>query len=149
MLVLPQPFRLSTADVYREADRLGLARPIAELRSLLAGLEAALRRRPSRRRAPVDAAPVGATRELIVNDLQPAAVSLAPRIADALVRREDAGADRALVCGSGPTVIGLYLGSDGVQRARGGRARSSGPASGALRESARPAEGSARPTPKQ
>jgi 4-diphosphocytidyl-2-C-methyl-D-erythritol kinase len=102
VLVLPQPFRLSTAAVYRQADRLNLSRPTGELQSLLAELVAALAAPPP---------------QLAVNDLQAAAVSLAPRIADALRAARDAGADRALVCGSGPTVIGLYTGSDGVERA--------------------------------
>ena len=54
---------------------------------------------------------------LIVNDLQPAAVSLAPVIENALQAARDAGANRALVCGSGPTVIGLYIGAGGLERA--------------------------------
>ena len=33
-MILPQPFPLSTADVYREADRLGLARSADELASM-------------------------------------------------------------------------------------------------------------------
>lgn len=41
------------------------------------------------------------------NDLQPAAVSLRPRLADDLAALEDAGALRAVVSGSGPTVVGL------------------------------------------
>ena len=37
VLVLPQPFALSTPDVYREADRLGLGRTAEELAGLRAG----------------------------------------------------------------------------------------------------------------
>ncbi len=99
VLVLPQSFPLSTAAVYREADRLGLSRPADELASLRRQLTAALDDR------------------LIVNDLQLAAVSLAPAIGDALQAAREAGAGQALVCGSGPTVIGLYPGDDGLARA--------------------------------
>jgi 4-diphosphocytidyl-2C-methyl-D-erythritol kinase len=44
-------------------------------------------------------------------------LSLAPRISPALDAAAAAGADRALVCGSGPTVIGIFTGADGVRRA--------------------------------
>lgn len=103
VLVIPQPFALSTADVYRESDRLGLPRSADELARLHESLQAAL--------------PDGLTPELIVNDLQPASLSLAPRIVAALDAAADAGADRALVCGSGPTVIGVFAGADGERRA--------------------------------
>lgn len=99
VLVLAQPFALSTRDVYREADRLGLARSGAELATLAAELHARL---PAR----------------LVNDLEPAALSLAPAIAGALARARDAGADDAIVCGSGPTVLGVCRGGDCQRRAR-------------------------------
>jgi 4-diphosphocytidyl-2-C-methyl-D-erythritol kinase len=98
VLVLPQAFPLATADVYREADRLGPARTGAELAQLAAGLAVGL---PER----------------LINDLQPAALSLAPQIATAIARARDAGADDAIVCGSGPTVIGVFRGHDGEGRA--------------------------------
>jgi 4-diphosphocytidyl-2-C-methyl-D-erythritol kinase len=103
VLVLPQSFPLSTAAVYREADRLELARARAEL--------------PGLRRALAEALPGRLPERLIVNDLEPAAVSLAPAIAGALQAAREAGAAHALVCGSGPTVIGLYPGADGLERA--------------------------------
>ncbi|HEY5428918.1 MAG TPA: hypothetical protein VIK04_07340 [Solirubrobacteraceae bacterium] len=109
VLVLPQPFALSTADVYREADRLGLARPADELARLRARLAAAL--------------PEAIAPELMVNDLQPAALSLRPEIAGALDRARDAGADAAIVCGSGPTAIGIFRGPTGADRARDAAAR--------------------------
>jgi 4-diphosphocytidyl-2-C-methyl-D-erythritol kinase len=56
--------------------------------------------------------------QLIVNDLEPAALSLRPEIGDALARGLAAGADRMLVCGSGPTSIGIFWGEHGGQRAR-------------------------------
>jgi len=46
-------------------------------------------------------------REFGVNDLQDAAISLEPSIAPTLAAVLEAGAEYALVCGSGPTVIGL------------------------------------------
>jgi 4-diphosphocytidyl-2-C-methyl-D-erythritol kinase len=98
MLVLPQPFPLATGDVYREADRLGLTRPGAELEQLAADLAERL---PDR----------------LVNDLEPAAVSLAPQIEAVIARARAGGADDAIVCGSGPTVIGVFRGADGVRRA--------------------------------
>jgi 4-diphosphocytidyl-2-C-methyl-D-erythritol kinase len=103
VLVIPRPFPLSTPDVYREADRLRLPRSREELEALHGSLSAAI--------------PPGPTPELIVNDLQPAALSLAPEIGDALAAAERAGAARAIVCGSGPTVIGIFDGADGERRA--------------------------------
>jgi 4-diphosphocytidyl-2-C-methyl-D-erythritol kinase len=103
VLVIPRPFALSTPDVYREADRLGLPRSHDELSALHRSLTAAI--------------PPGPTPELIVNDLQPAALSLAPQIGDALDAARHAGADQAIVCGSGPTVIGIFAGADGERRA--------------------------------
>jgi 4-diphosphocytidyl-2-C-methyl-D-erythritol kinase len=55
--------------------------------------------------------------DLIVNDLQAAALSLAPSLEGVLDAVRGAGAEFALVCGSGPTVIGLYPGEDGLARA--------------------------------
>jgi 4-diphosphocytidyl-2-C-methyl-D-erythritol kinase len=100
VVVVPQPFPLSTADVYREADRLGLARSPVELDIVRHQLT------------------LGFSAELIVNDLQPAALSLAPRLDDTLGDVRRAGADDAIVCGSGPTVIGLFWGEEGSARAR-------------------------------
>ncbi len=84
ILVLPSHAKLSTAAVYREADRLGLPRGAEELGKL----------------DPL--AMVG------VNDLEQAAISLEPSIEHALEQARDAGAHTAMVCGSGPTVIGLF-----------------------------------------
>jgi 4-diphosphocytidyl-2-C-methyl-D-erythritol kinase len=103
VLVIPRPLALSTPDVYREADRLRLPRSGAELEALHGSLAAAI--------------PPGPTAELIVNDLQPAALSLAPEIGDGLHAARHAGADHAIVCGSGPTVIGIFAGADGERRA--------------------------------
>jgi 4-diphosphocytidyl-2-C-methyl-D-erythritol kinase len=46
--------------------------------------------------------------ELIANDLEPAARALCPAIDAGLRALRAAGAEHALVCGSGPTVAGLF-----------------------------------------
>ena len=101
VLVLPQEFGLSTADVYREADLLGLGRSRQDLAAGAVALMAG-----------------DLAGRLGVNDLQPAALSLRPEIAGALAAARAVGAEHALVCGSGPTVIGLYLGAEGLERAQ-------------------------------
>ena len=63
--------------------------------------------------------------ELVVNELEPAARSLRPDIAEGLETARGAGADLVLVSGSGPTVLGLFEKPDGAGRAAralGGRA---------------------------
>jgi 4-diphosphocytidyl-2-C-methyl-D-erythritol kinase len=103
VLVLPLAHELSTAAVYAEADRLGPPRPAAELARRHGELASALAR----------GAPLPAATELLHNDLQRAAASLCPAIVGALAQARDAGADVALVSGSGPTVVGLFGGRDG------------------------------------
>ncbi len=105
LLIVPLPHRLHAADVYGEADRLGLPRSTAELTRAAAELRGAL-----------DAG-AQLPAHLLVNDLQPAAVSLCPEIGEALDAASDAGAEQAMVSGSGPTVFGLFWGPDGDGRA--------------------------------
>lgn len=110
LLVIPQPFGLSTADVYREADAMRLPRQASELAALRAKLrEAATAALPAERSLPA---------ELLVNDLQPAALALAPQIEHALTAATKAGCERAIVCGSGPTVIGVCWGDGAFGRAQ-------------------------------
>ena len=109
LLVLPQPLGLSTPEVFREADRLRLPRSARELESLQAELEAAL--------APGGGGAVRLPERLLVNDLAPAAISLRPEVGAALELARAAGAEPALVCGSGPTVIGIFSGPDSSRRA--------------------------------
>lgn len=106
LLVLPQAAGLSTADVYAAADQLGLERGRQELDDLGAKLRAALEL----------GAPLPAASELLHNDLQAAAISLLPAIADSLMKVRDAGAAQAIVSGSGPTVIGLFDRANGAGR---------------------------------
>jgi 4-diphosphocytidyl-2-C-methyl-D-erythritol kinase len=105
VLVVPQQPGLGTGEVYAEADRLGLPRSDHELEERYRQLVSLLR--PEARLPD----------ELLVNDLEPAAVSLCPAIATTLEAVRGAGADDALVCGSGPTVAGLFWGPDGSRRA--------------------------------
>ena len=100
VLVLPVDAALSTPDVYREADRLGLTRSHAEL----AELDARVRADPG----------------AVHNDLQDAARSLCPAIDAALDAATAAGADHALVSGSGPTVVGLFSDPEGARAAAAG-----------------------------
>jgi 4-diphosphocytidyl-2-C-methyl-D-erythritol kinase len=98
VLLIPASSGLATADVYAEADRLGLGRDGSELEALGARLR--------------DAADGGASPltylELLENDLQAAALSLRPEIGDAIRALESVGAARALITGSGPTAFGLF-----------------------------------------
>ncbi|HUE27827.1 MAG TPA: hypothetical protein VMP89_13710 [Solirubrobacteraceae bacterium] len=99
-VVVPLPFQLSTPAVYGEADRLGLPRDEPALESALRDLRRVLT--PGAR----------LPEALVVNDLQPAAISLRPEISEALDAVSATGADHAFVSGSGPTVVGLYWGED-------------------------------------
>lgn len=98
VLVLPVDAALSTAAVYAEADRQRVARSSEELGERWLELRSALEH----------GAPLPPATELLHNDLQRAAVSLCPQIAHALEQAREAGAEPALVSGSGPTVIGLF-----------------------------------------
>jgi 4-diphosphocytidyl-2-C-methyl-D-erythritol kinase len=127
VLVLPLAAELSTAAVYAEADRLGIGRSQAELRERAGRLREALGQgeqlpgplfhgQPAPDRLS-DGRPMSAA-ELLVNDLQAAAVSLCPEIEPALAQARASGADIAFVSGSGPTVLGLFAGEGAPERAR-------------------------------
>jgi 4-diphosphocytidyl-2-C-methyl-D-erythritol kinase len=107
VLVLPGEGGLSTGAVYAEADRLGLGRSEAELEELAEALRASL----------ADGAGLPPT-GLLHNDLQGAACSLCPAIEPALARVRGLGAGVAVVSGSGPTVLGLFGGAGGPERAQ-------------------------------
>jgi 4-diphosphocytidyl-2-C-methyl-D-erythritol kinase len=98
VVLIPQPEGLATAAVYAEADRLGTPRSEAELEAIRRQLRDAVDEGGS----PLD------YREHLVNDLQPAAISLRPEIEEALSALDEAGAAHAMVTGSGPTAFGLY-----------------------------------------
>jgi 4-diphosphocytidyl-2-C-methyl-D-erythritol kinase len=98
VVLIPQPEGLATAAVYAEADRLGSPRGGNELEAIRRQLRDAVDTAGS----PLD------YREHLVNDLQPAAISLRPEIEEAMRALEEAGAAHAMVTGSGPTAFGLY-----------------------------------------
>jgi len=98
VVLLPGGGGLSTAEVFAEADRLGLGRSAAELGELAGRLRGV---------ASAGASPL-AYAELLANDLEPAARSLHPDIAGALDALRVAGAPLALLTGSGPTATGLF-----------------------------------------
>jgi 4-diphosphocytidyl-2-C-methyl-D-erythritol kinase len=118
-VIVPLPHRLSTADVYAEADRVGLTRDGADLEHVRRDLIRAL--------APGARLPAA----LVVNDLEQAAISLCPSVADARSALCAVGADQAMVSGSGPTVFGLFWGPDGDARAEAAVRRVSAQFSGA------------------
>jgi 4-diphosphocytidyl-2-C-methyl-D-erythritol kinase len=97
-VLLPGGGGLSTAAVFAEADRLGLGRSDSELEELAARL---------REVAGAGASPLDYP-GLLVNDLEPAAVSLRPDIGEALEALRAAGAPKAILSGSGPTAVGLF-----------------------------------------
>jgi len=97
-VLLPGGGGLSTAAVFAEADRLGLGRGAEELDAL----EARLREAAGAGASPLDYP------DLLVNDLEPAALSLRPDIGDALDTLREAGAPKAILSGSGPTAVGLF-----------------------------------------
>ena len=104
VVVMQIDVTLSTADVYAEADRLGLARDSLDLARSLTRMQAALS--------------AETILEHLHNDLQDAARSLCPQIDESLEAVLAAGADHALVSGSGPTVVGVFAGSGHADRAR-------------------------------
>jgi 4-diphosphocytidyl-2-C-methyl-D-erythritol kinase len=125
VLVLALAAQLSTAAVYAEADRLALTRSAPDLHERRRRLRVALQA----------GAALPAASELLHNDLQQAAVSLCPQIADALAQAREAGAQPAFVSGSGPTVIGLFAADgrspdDGLAQAQAAASRLAGGAQG-------------------
>jgi 4-diphosphocytidyl-2-C-methyl-D-erythritol kinase len=98
VVLLPGGGGLSTAAVFAEADRLGLGRGEGELGSLASALREA---------AGAGASPLD-YKELLANDLEPAARSLRPDIGEALDALREAGAPLAFMSGSGPTAVGLF-----------------------------------------
>jgi len=88
---------LPTADVFAEADRLGAGRPGEELEEISGRLWAV---------ASGGVSPL-AYPSLLVNDLEPAAMSLHSGIGPAMDRLALAGAGFVGMTGSGPTVFGI------------------------------------------
>ena len=95
---------LRAGDVYAEADRLGLTRDTLDLARSMTRTQAALSSET--------------ILERLHNDLQDAARSLCPAIDRAVEAVLAAGADHGLVSGSGPTVLGVFVGAGHRERAR-------------------------------
>ena len=103
VLVVPSPHALSDR-------RTSTPRPTASAWPATPPISRSASARSSPRCAPATTCPPA---ELLVNDLEAAARSLVPDIEAALADVRAAGAAVALVCGSGPTVFGLYPGIEG------------------------------------
>ena len=99
VVLLPGGGGLSTAEVFAEADRLGLGGRSAEQ---LEALAQRLLTAAGAGASPLDYA------ELLQNDLEPAARALRPDVGEALGVLREAGAPLALLTGSGPTAFGLF-----------------------------------------
>ena len=104
VVLLPGGGGLSTAAVFAEADRLGLGRDAASLDELAGRL---------RKAAGAGASPFEYA-ELLANDLEPAARSLRPDIAEALdaLRAIDSDGESepplVFMSGSGPTAVRVF-----------------------------------------
>ncbi|MEA2404185.1 MAG: 4-diphosphocytidyl-2-C-methyl-D-erythritol kinase [Thermoleophilaceae bacterium] len=92
LVLVPSPDGMSTAEVYREADRLGATREQLD---------------PERVRA-LAAATLAELAAGLENDLEQAALSLRPPLAATLAALRDAGALAARITGSGPTAFGVF-----------------------------------------
>ena len=97
---------LSTAQVYARAEGMGLTE--RDLTDLAARLRAAV----------ADGGSPAAIAPLVHNDLQRAALALAPATKSALVALDEAGAVAAAVSGSGPTAFGLFASGSEAAAAR-------------------------------
>ena len=102
LVMVPDRAGLSTAEVYREADRVGATRDHLD---------------PDRVRR-LAAEPLELLVGELENDLHAPALSLRPELADRLRAVRDAGALSAIVTGSGPTVVGIFADRSEAQRAR-------------------------------
>jgi 4-diphosphocytidyl-2-C-methyl-D-erythritol kinase len=79
---------LSTPQVYARFDEIGQSSPFSDLGIALTGIQQLAR--------------------IMNNDLEPAATTLLPSISNTIEVLKLSGAIKAMVTGSGPTVIGLF-----------------------------------------
>jgi 4-diphosphocytidyl-2-C-methyl-D-erythritol kinase len=101
LVLVPQDDGLSTADVYREADRIHATRARLDPDGLRA----------------LAGQPVEALAAALENDLEAAALSLRPELGRELDALCDAGALAARITGSGPTAFGVFTTSAAAERA--------------------------------
>lgn len=104
LVLWPDPRGLSTADVFREADRIGATRERLD---------------PDRLRA-LAAAPLAEVAGAVENDLEAAALSLRPELGERIAHLRAAGALAAAVSGSGPTVFGVFGRREAAESAASG-----------------------------
>jgi 4-diphosphocytidyl-2-C-methyl-D-erythritol kinase len=117
LVLVPQDEGLSTAAVYGELDRLrddAARQPSLAVGPPDGGPADRLDPAPLRRLAdgPLDALAAG-----LANDLEPAALSLRPELADQVAELRAAGALAAQVTGSGPTTFGVFADRTAAERA--------------------------------
>ena len=99
VVLIPQTMGLTTADVYAEADRLGQNRGEAELESIRRKLRDAVIEGDS---------PLSTIPSTWSTTCRRRRSRCGPRSTDALEALTDAGAEHAMVTGSGPTAFGLF-----------------------------------------
>ena len=104
LLLVPSAHGLSTASVYAELDRLRPEAPSADP----AGL------------AELAAGPLEELAQALHNDLEPAALSLRPELAEVLDGLLGAGALGARISGSGPTAFGVFADRAAAEAAAAG-----------------------------
>lgn len=107
LVLIPFETGLSTRAVFDEADRQKLGRSQEEIDEISARLWAVATNGVSPLSYPA----------LLVNDLEPAAVSLMPEIGLVKERLADAGAGFTGMTGTGPTVFGLFPDRDLAEQA--------------------------------
>jgi 4-diphosphocytidyl-2-C-methyl-D-erythritol kinase len=101
VVLAPQRDGLSTGEVYSALDRMGRHR-------------SDLSPEPLRRLA---AEPLGTLAAGLENDLEPAALSLRPELAEVVEGIRRAGALAAGISGSGPTAFGIFDSAEDAERA--------------------------------
>jgi 4-diphosphocytidyl-2-C-methyl-D-erythritol kinase len=92
LVLVPAVEGLSTGEVYAEADRLPSTRARLDPEAVRV----------------LAAAPLAPLARAMENDLEAAALSLRPELAQTLAALREAGALAALVSGSGPTTFGVF-----------------------------------------
>lgn len=102
-VLVPSDRGLSTAEVYAEADRIAATRERLDPAALRALVE--------------EAAGIADLATSMENDLQAAALSLRPELAEVRAALVERGALAALVSGSGPTVFGVFADPADAERA--------------------------------
>jgi 4-diphosphocytidyl-2-C-methyl-D-erythritol kinase len=117
LVLVPQDEGLSTAAVYGELDRLrddAGGSPSLAVGPSDGGPADRLATDPLRRLAASSLDRIAAG---LANDLQPAALSLRPELAEPIAALRDAGALAAQISGSGPTTFGLFADRLAAERA--------------------------------